>query len=97
MKRLQQDHSHPLSAASHPCGEASCAARLGFIVSQVSKANFGVFEFETEYETIFFDGTQKSLNSGKCIAQQEAGTDCRAIANAQPDHLRQASTQNAQF
>src|ERR1039458_8386878 len=57
----------------------------------------GAFELKAEHETVFFNGAQKCLNSGICIAKQESGANCGAIADAQPDHLRRTSTQNAQF
>ena len=50
-----------------------------------------------EYETVLIIGIQEILDSRKRIAKQKTGANRSAIANAQPDHFRRASTQNAQF
>jgi hypothetical protein len=56
-----------------------------------------MLDLQAEYETVPFIGTQKGLNARKCITKQESGTNCGAIANAQPNHLRRTPTQNTQF
>jgi len=50
-----------------------------------------------EYETVLIIGIQEILDSRKRIAKQKTGANRSAIANAQPDHFRRASTQNAHF
>ena len=73
----------------------SLFARIEFVVSRDSNPGLGVLELKAEYETVLSIGIQEILDSGKCIPKQETGTNGGAIAYAQPDHFRRASTQNA--
>ena len=83
-----------LQGTGRPGGRAS---RMGFVVSKVSNSGLGALELKADYETVLILGIQEILDSGKCITKQETGANSSAIANAQPDHFRRASTQNAQF
>ena len=70
---------------------------MGFVISRISNSWLKALEMMAEYEAVLFIGIQEILDSKKCIAEQETGSNGSAIANAQPDHFRRASTQNAQF
>ena len=70
---------------------------MRFVVSKISNSWLEALELMAEYEAVLFIGIQEVMNSGKCIAKQETGTNGGAIANAQPNHFRRTSTQNAQF
>jgi hypothetical protein len=97
---LQKTGGFYIAAGAHRFSQRSFLAEDGrsrFVVSKVSNSRLEALELQAEYKAVLFIGIQEGLNSGKCIAKQETGTNSSAIAYAQPDHFRRASTQNAQF